>query len=178
MLSADHALSPSTLAVRIAAAQRADPYAVVQTGFGVMSGALHGAATLAAESLLNDITRTNDAASVIGQRLRQGQRLPGFGHSLYKRGDPRGSRLCELVAARGGAAGRKVEAVLEVVASRGLPAPNVDFGLAALAHSTQMSSGASEAIISLARCAGWIAHALEEYARPSHYPVRAIYVGP
>src|SRR5258706_568125 len=51
VLCADHGLSPSTLAVRIAAAQRADPYSVVQTGLGALSGALHGAASLAAEEL-------------------------------------------------------------------------------------------------------------------------------
>jgi citrate synthase len=61
---------------------------------------------------------------------------------------------------------------------RGLPEPNVDLALAALAHVAAMTRGAAEAIFAVARTAGWIAHALEEYERNTPIRPRAVYTGP
>jgi citrate synthase len=179
-LCADHALSPSTLAVRIAAGQRADPYGVIQTGLGALSGALHGAASLSAEELLAEVEAGAEPSQVIGARLRRGERIPGFGHALHPQGDPRARALLELVRAafersRGVLATTELQAVM---ASRGLPAPNIDFALASLARASGAIRGASEAIIAIARIAGWIAHALEEYRSPTSFPWRALYIGP
>jgi citrate synthase len=179
-LCADHALSPSTLAVRIAASQRADPYAVVQTGMGALSGALHGAASLAAEELLADVERTGDESAVIGARLRRGERIPGFGHALHPGGDPRAAALLSVLA-QTFPRSRALDAALAVertMRTRGLPPANVDFALAALARAAEMTAGSSEAIMAIARVSGWIAHALEEYAAPSVFPWHALYVGP
>jgi citrate synthase len=52
-------------------------------------------------------------------------------------------------------------------ATHGAPAPpNVDFALGALSHVARMPSEAATAIFAVARTAGWIAHAAEEYAEP------------
>jgi citrate synthase len=178
-LCADHALSPSTLAVRIAAAQRADPYAVVQTGLGALSGALHGAASLLAEELIAEVEAGGEPGQVIGARLRRAERIPGFGHALHPAGDPRTpvllARLAPAFAQRPALAASS--ALIAMMRERGLPPPNVDFALATLARAARMSRGASEAIMALARIAGWIAHALEEYAAPTRFPSRALYVG-
>lgn len=180
VLLADHELSPSTLAVRIAASVRADPYAAVCTGLGAVSGSLHGAASLAVEDLLAEIHQPEQADGVIGERLRRGEQIPGAGHPLYPGGDPRTVAL--LASLQAAAAGHDraatVEATIESMRERGLPAPNVDFALGALARVAGMTRGAGEAIVAVARTAGWIAHALEEYARPSSYRPRASYVGP
>jgi citrate synthase len=178
-LCVDHALSPSTLAVRIAAAQRADPYAVVQTGLGALSGALHGAASSLAEELIAEVEAGGDPSQVIGARLRRAERIPGFGHALHPAGDPRApallARLASAFPQRPALAASN--ALISVMRTRGLPAPNVDFALASLARAARMTRGASEAIMALARIAGWIAHALEEYATPTRFPSRALYVG-
>jgi citrate synthase len=71
-----------------------------------------------------------------------------------------------------------VDALLEATTRRGLPEPNVDLALAALAHVTAMTRGAAEAIFAVARTAGWIAHALEEYDRNTPIRPRAVYTGP
>jgi citrate synthase len=70
-----------------------------------------------------------------------------------------------------------VEALLEAAADRGLPEPNVDLALAALAHVAGMTRGAGEAVFAAARTAGWIAHALEEYDRDTPIRPRALYTG-
>lgn len=179
-LCADHALSPSTLAARIAASQRADPYGVVQTGLGALSGALHGAASLAGEELLSEVEACGDPSPAIGSRLRRGERIPGFGQPLHPRGDPRAKALLAALPAAF-PANRGVEAALaveRVMRERGLPPPNIDFALAALVRAASMTRGSSEAIMAIARVAGWIGHALEEYASPTKFPWRALYVGP
>jgi citrate synthase len=180
VLLADHELAASTVAARVAASVRADPYAVVSAGLATVSGTLHGGASLGIEALLAEIDRPERAASVVGTRLRRGERLRGFGHRLYPDGDPRARAL--LARLRGAAAGsarlEAVEALLEAAHRRGLPDPNVDLALAALAQVTGMTRGAGEAIFATARSAGWIAHALEEYDRNTPVRPRAVYTGP
>ena len=180
VLLADHELAASTVAARVAASVRADPYAVASAGLAAVSGTLHGGASLGIEDLLREIDQPDRAASVVGTRLRRGERLRGFGHRLYPAGDPRARALLDRLRAAAAGSPRLavVEALLETTTGRGLPDPNVDLALAALAHVTAMTRGAGEAIFAIARTAGWIAHALEEYDRNTPIRPRAIYTGP
>jgi citrate synthase len=178
VLLADHELAGSTFAVRIAAAYRADPYGAVGAGFGVLGGALHGAASLAAEAMLADVG--NDPAAAIDRTLRRGELIPGLGHPLYANGDPRATRLLELLrrAAPRAPRLRRVETLLAATHARGFPPPNVDLALAAVTHVLDLPRGTGELVFALARIAGWVAHALEEYAHPSPLRPRAVYTGP
>ncbi|NUW36153.1 hypothetical protein HTZ77_32775 [Nonomuraea sp. SMC257] len=180
VLLADHELAASTLAARVAASARADPYAVVLTGLGVLGGPLHGGASYGAERLLAEVAEPDRAARVIADRVRRGERIPGFGHSVYKNGDARGELLLALVreAAPGHERLAAAQAVLEEVRRRRLPERNVDFALAALTAVAGMVPGAGEAIFAVARTAGWLAHAMEEYERGSLLRLRASYTGP
>ncbi|MET8006532.1 citrate synthase [Nonomuraea glycinis] len=180
VLLADHELAASTLAARVAASAKADPYAVVLTGLGVLGGPLHGGASYAAERLLHEVTTPAQAPRVIADRIRRGERIPGFGHSVYKNGDGRGSLLLDLIteAAPGHARLAAARAVLDEVRRRRLPEQNVDFALAAFAEVAGMVSGAGEAVFAIARTAGWLAHAMEEYATGSLLRLRASYIGP
>jgi citrate synthase len=165
IVTADHELSTSTLAARLAASIQADPYAVVSVGLSALGGSLHSVASLAAEDLLADASGPRPAAEVIGERLRRGERLPGFGHRLHPDGDPRAKLLLHglRTAYAGSDRLEAVAAVLAATGARALPAPNVDFALAALAQVAGMERGASEAVFAVARAAGWLAHAIEEY---------------
>jgi citrate synthase len=180
VLLADHELAASTVAARVAASVRADPYAVASAGLAVVSGSLHGGASLGIEALLDEIDRPDQAASVVGARLRRGERLRGFGHRLYPDGDPRAATLLARLRATADSSPRMevVDSLLQAARRRGLPEPNVDLALAALAHLTGMTHGAGEAIFATARTAGWIAHALEEYERNAPIRPRAVYTGP
>ena len=180
VLLADHELAASTFAARVAASVRADPYAVVAAGLGVVGGALHGGASLGAEVMLAEVSEPGEASYVIGGRLRRGERIPGFGHFVYRTGDPRATLLLDRLAAAGPNVDRLavVNAVLAEARRRRLPEPNIDFALAAVAHSTGMVKSAAEAVFAIARTAGWIAHALEEYQRGTPLRPRAVYTGP
>jgi citrate synthase len=179
VLLADHELAASTLAARVAASVRADPYAVVGTGLGTMSGTLHGGASLAAEALLAAAADPRDVPRVVGELLRRGEKVPGFGHAVYRSGDPRAVVLLDLVrrAAPKSAQLAVAEAVLAEVRRKSLPEPNIDLATATLARVAGMVRGSGEAIFAVARTAGWIAHALEAYAGPGPLRLRAVYTG-
>jgi len=180
VLLADHELAASTLAARVAASVRADPYAVVATGLGALGGSLHGGASLGAEVMLASASDPADAARVVGDLLRRGERIPGFGHFVYETGDPRAVLLVKIL--RQYAPGSSQLAVADAVASearkRALPEPNIDFALATLAGVAGMIPGAGEAVFAVARAAGWLAHALEEYSRNMPIRPRGVYTGP
>jgi citrate synthase len=179
VLLADHELAASTLAARAAASGRADPYAVVGTGLGAVSGALHGGASLGAETLLAAASGPGDVPRVVAELLRRGEKVPGFGHFVYRGGDPRATVLLDLVRRAAPKSGQLAvaEAVLAEVRQKSLPEPNVDFALATLAQVAGMVRGAGEAIFAVSRTAGWVAHALEAYSGPGPLRPRAVYTG-
>ncbi|MGA5352341.1 citrate synthase [Streptomyces thermodiastaticus] len=167
-LLADHDLAASTLAVRVAASARAPVYAAVSAGLGVIEGPLHGAAGGLAHRLILQVLDRGTAGPVVAGELREGRRIPGLGHRLYRGEDPRARVLFELMeeiphAAPALAAARDIAAT----AARHTPLhPNVDLALAVLTASSGMTSAACETVFAVARTAGWIAHALEEYGEP------------
>jgi citrate synthase len=180
VLLADHELAASTFAARVAASVRADPYAVVATGLGAAGGALHGGASLGVEAMLGAAAGPQDVTRVVGSVLRRGERIPGFGHFVYRAGDPRAAFLLGEIRARAPGSPRLAvaDALVREVVGRGLPTPNIDFALAVLASVAGMVPGAAEAVFAVARTAGWIGHAIEEYARRTPLRPRARYTGP
>ncbi len=176
VLLADHELAASTLAARIAASARADPYAVVLAGLGPLSGSLHGGAALLASQLLQAAAE-NGPDAALARALEVHGRVPGFGHPLYPDGDPRARVLLELLrrASPGHPALSVADRVVAAVRRRSQLAPTVDLALAALALITRMPADAGEVIFAVARTAGWIAHAIEEYGEePLRFRARAV----
>ena len=180
-LLADHELAASTFAARMAASVRADPYAVVATGLGALgSNRQCGGASLGAETMLSAIRDPADAVRAVGDLLRRGERIPGFGGGSGCDPDPRAKALLDLVkkAAPRSTRYAVAAAVLDETRRRALPEPDVDFALAVLVNTAGMISGAGEAIFAVARAAGWIAHAMEEYAKNVPLRPRTVYIGP
>jgi citrate synthase len=178
VLLADHELATSTLAARVAASTRADPFAVVLAGLGAVSGPLHGRAAGRVQRLVQDAAGSS-AEAAIARVVASGERLPGFGHPVYRGSDPRAAYLLEAVYQSVKPAER---AVFERLAREGARTstrePNVDFALGGLAFALEMPVGSTEAILATARTAGWVAHAIEEYAEaPLRFRAKSIYVG-
>lgn len=179
-LLVDHDLAASTLAVRVAASARAHPYAAVSAGLGVLEGPLHGAASRLAHRMLLEVLDRGTAAPVVADELRAGRRIPGLGHRLYPGEDPRARALFALLEDVP-AASPALAAARDIVATTARHTPlhaNVDLALAVLTASSGMSSSAGETVFAVARTAGWIAHALEEYEeRPLRMRPSGRYVG-
>lgn len=180
-LLADHGLAASTFAARIAASVRSDPYSVVTAGLGVVGGALHGAASAGVHNLLADAAKTGEAAQAVGDVLRVSGRVPGFGHTVYTRQDPRYGVLMTLIVDAWATDPRlqTVYAVRDVVGSRRDDLANIDLAVGAFTWLASMPASAGETIFAVARTAGWLAHAIEEYDEtPLRFRPRARYLGP
>jgi len=155
---------------------------VVLTGLGPASGSWYAGSSGApseVERLLQEVVDVG-AERAIGERLRRGGAIPhGFGMPLYPGGDPRGAELLARLGDVDGPAERHraVDEVLSVAASRGFPPPNVDLGLGALSFCAGMPQESGQAVATLGKVVGWLAHALEEYADPTLFRARGYYVG-
>ncbi|MEE9414546.1 MAG: citrate/2-methylcitrate synthase [Acidimicrobiales bacterium] len=181
VLIADHGLATSTFAVRVAASVRADPYSAVFTGLGAVGGTLHGAASGQVHRMFVRAAELNSATAGVSEILRTGNRVPGFGHKVYKHGDPRFALLSRLVidSYRRDLRLLVVNDILNVVSKRITVLPNIDFAMGALTYLADMSPDAGEAIFAIGRTAGWLAHAAEEYDEaPVRFRPQARYVGP
>jgi citrate synthase len=147
VLLAEHELALSTLSVRVAASARATPASCLLAGLSTLSGRLHGGA----------------ARTVHDKLVAREPVVTGFGHPVHRHGDPRVAPLLEAVYAFATPADRE----LVETARRTAPRPlNVDFALGALTYAARMPAEAATAIFAIARVAGWIAHAAEEYGEP------------
>jgi citrate synthase len=179
ILLADHELAASTVAVRIAATARSPIYGCIAAGLGVLQGPCHGGTSLRAEDLLAQIRSPQQADAIIHAHLSRGDPLWGFGHLLYPSGDPRAAALLHSILASAPARQRStINRILAFTDQNSLPPPNIDFALAALAYCWSLNRGAGQAIFAVARTAGWIAHAIEEYERKASYRIRGTYTGP
>ena len=179
VLCADHELPVSTFAARCVASSGATPYAVVLAGLAALGGVKHGGGIELAEAFLREVEVAGDARAVISGRLRRGERIPGFGHSLYPEGDPRGAALLRLTdeAHPKGSAVELGEAVAGEVLRLMGARPTVDFALATVARTLGLPAGAAVALFGLGRTVGWIGHAIEQYEGDSLIRPRARYVG-
>ncbi len=180
VLLIDHGLAASTFAARVAASVRADPYSVVGAGLGVLGGALHGAMSAAVHELLQEAHATQDPGGAVGAAHRRLGGNPGFGHMVYEREDPRYHSLMGRVSQtwRDDPRLGTVHAVRDLVSQRTDAIPNIDLAIGALSWLGEMDLDAGEAIFAIARTAGWLAHALEEYQEePLRFRPRARYTG-
>jgi citrate synthase len=172
VLLADHELNASTFATRVAVSTGAPLAAGVLSGLATLSGPLHGRASLGVLELVDGVKR-GGAEVEIRQWLSQGRPIAGFGHPLYPQGDPRATALLQQFPLPKPYAGLR-DAVEDTIGER----PNVDFALAAVTNVFDLPHEAPLVLFALGRCAGWLAHALEQVTTGHPIRPRARYVGP
>jgi citrate synthase len=172
VLVADHELNASAFAARVAASTGASLAAAALAGLSTLSGPRHGGATEAVRRFAAEAAELGPREA-IASRLTDDRALPGFGHPLYPDGDPRAAALLERFTPP-----PQLTRLQEMVwAITGL-APNVDFTLMAASEALKLPRDAPFALFSVARCAGWIAHAIEQGQQDRLIRPRARYVGP
>jgi citrate synthase len=179
ILCADHELNASTFAARVVASTGADLYACVTGALAALSGPQHGGASDRVEALLDEVAQPERAREVIAARDRRGDAIPGFGHRLYPDGDPRVDPMLASAREIAGASPRlrTLLAVADAMRRAGREPPNLDFGLVAVVRALGLKRGTAAALFALGRCAGFVAHVLEQ--REAGYLIRprAEYVG-
>lgn len=182
VLLADHELNASSFAARIAASTGAPLLACMLAALCTLSGPRHGGACDRVEALLEEAGALAEPRQVIERRVRRGDPVPGFGHPLYRHGDPRALPLLARARALGrqsSGSGRRLTPCFEIAEAmqqQGLP-PTIDFALVALTRALGMPPGAAALLFALGRSAGWVAHVLEQRGSDAVLRPRARYVG-
>jgi citrate synthase len=176
VLLADHELNASTFTVRCAASTGLNLYDAVIAGLAALKGPKHGGAGVLASRLVKTMV-DNDVAPVIRERVALGERFAGFGHGVYKRGDPRAMSLLEALT-RAGAPRKFTREIPERIAEATGEFVNIDYALAVLVHALRMPAGSELALFAMSRSVGWIAHASEQLQHGKLIRPRARYVGP
>ena len=176
VLLADHELNASTFTARCAASTGLNLYDAVIAGLAALKGPKHGGASVLASRLVKTLV-DNDVAPVIRERVALGERFAGFGHGVYKRGDPRAQSLLDALA-RAGAPRKFTREIPERIAEATGEFVNIDYALAVLVQVLRLPAGSELALFAMSRSVGWIAHASEQLQHGKLIRPRARYVGP
>jgi citrate synthase len=164
VLCADHELSSSTFAARVAASTGAELRACVLAAIGTHSGALLGGGCDRAEELLHNAKTAAEVHARIASAEAAGLRVPGFNLIAYPKGDPRARHLLSLARSLNpqSARARLIADFIEEADQRLHLRPSIEVGLVALAAALQLPEGSAGALWALGRTAGWIAHVMEQ----------------
>jgi citrate synthase len=180
ILCADHELNVSSFTARCVASAGSHPYAVVSAALSALEGPRHGGAGARVEAMLDSLRHSRGLKAAVADRLRRGEAVEGFGHPLYRSGDPRAAAVLAMLRHEHP---RSPELAFVDAAARALAAatrepPNLDFSLAAVARVLELPAGAPLMLFAIGRSIGWIGHAIEQYATGQLIRPRAKYVGP
>jgi citrate synthase len=176
VLLAEHELNASAFTVRCAASTGLNLFDSVIAGLVALKGPKHGGAGVLAAQLVKTLV-DRDVAPVIRERVALGERFAGFGHGVYKHGDPRAHALLEALA-HAGAAEKLTREIPERIAEATGEFVNIDYALAVLIHTLGLPPGNELVLFAMARTVGWIAHASEQLRHGGLIRPRARYIGP
>jgi citrate synthase len=183
VLYTEHELNASTFCARVTVSTLSDLYSGIVSAIGTLKGPLHGGANEEAWKVLERVGSPENAERWIKEALARKERIMGFGHRVYKNGDPRATilkRFCVEVAKEIG--DERWEQVAEpiereVTNQKHLP-PNVDWPSARLYHYMGLDIDLYTPIFAMARVAGWAAHVIEQLDHNRLMRPRARYIGP
>ena len=185
-LHADHELNASTFAARVSAATLTDIYSAIVGAIGALKGPLHGGANADVMRMLLEFgegAAHERVEEAVRAKLARKEKIPGFGHRVYRTEDPRATHLRtmsrDLGVRRGSTAwfdmSQRIEALVK--AEKKLY-PNVDFYSASVYYALGIPIDLYTPVFAVSRMSGWTAHVLEQYANNRLIRPRADYIGP
>lgn len=183
VLHADHELNASTFTARVCVATLSDLYSGVTAAIGALKGPLHGGANEQVMKMLTEIGEIENVEPYIQKKLDNKEKIMGFGHRVYRNGDPRAKHLKEMSRQLTKLKGQEKYYEMSVkideffTAQKGI-LPNVDFYSATVYHALGIDHDLFTPIFAVSRMAGWTAHILEQYENNRLIRPRAKYVGP
>jgi 2-methylcitrate synthase/citrate synthase II len=183
ILYAEHDFNASTFAARVTASTLADLYAAITAGLAALKGPLHGGANEEAMKMFHDLENAADVNHWVHERLVRKQKIMGFGHRVYKKGDKRTDvmrEICREVGARVGQeqwikVGEQLEAVM---AKEKNLFGNADLYAAPIFHMMGLSESLNTPVFAAARVAGWGAHITEQQDNNRIIRPKSLYTGP
>jgi len=183
---ADHGLNNSTFTARVVISTLSDLYSAMTAAIGSLRGPLHGGANEGVMVMLNELGSVDEAEEYVMNKLKNKDRIMGFGHRVYKAKDPRASELQTLAKQLAEDTGNmdlyeKSHAIEEVmereVAKKGIY-PNVDFYSATTYHCIGLKLDLFTPMFALSRLAGWAGHVIEQLEDNRLFRPTTNYVGP
>jgi 2-methylcitrate synthase len=186
VLHADHEFNASTFAARVAAATLTDVHSAMTAAIGALKGPLHGGANADVMNLLlqmGEDATDQKIEEVVRAKLARKEKIPGFGHRVYRTEDPRATHLrkmseelCRITGKlRWFQMSQKIEQIVK--AEKRLNA-NVDFYSATTYYALGIPVELFTPVFAVSRISGWTAHVLEQYANNRLIRPRAEYIGP
>jgi citrate synthase len=185
ILHADHELNASTFAGRVAAATLTDIHSAVIAAIGTLKGPLHGGANADVMRMLLDLGQDASPARVeefVRAKLARKEKIPGFGHRVYRTEDPRATHLRRMSRELGERAGNSrwfdmSQQIERLVTGEKKLYPNVDFYSASTYYTLGIPIDLFTPIFAVSRISGWNAHILEQYAHNRLIRPRTEYIG-
>jgi len=188
----DNGLNTSAFTARVIVSSRASLVSAALGAYCAFTGPLHGGAPGPTLDMLDEAAASGDVAAWAERKLAAGERLMGFGHRVFRGGDPRAKvlrgALQRLGASLGPGAGRlafaaEVERAVGAAFSRLKPGrpplrPNVEINAALLLDAVGLPRDAFMPVFAVARCAGWLAHAMEQQKSDRLIRPSSAYIGP
>jgi citrate synthase len=183
VLHAEHGMNASTFAARVTAATLCDMHGAVTAAIAALKGPLHGGANQDVMELLLECGSADKAVEVVQRKLTNKEKVPGFGHRVYKTFDPRATFLRKMSKQLGEAAGESKwyemsEKLIPVLKSTKNLDPNVDFFSASAYYVMGIPLDLFTGIFAIARIAGWTAHIMEQHKNNRIIRPTDDYVGP
>ena len=183
VLYAEHEYNASTFTAHVVASTLSDLHSALTAAIGALKGPLHGGANERVMDVLNEIGSPDRAEAWVRDALAKKVRIMGFGHRVYKDGDPRAKvlkPLCvELAAESGHQDLERLAEVVEriVVEEKHLP-PNLDWPSARLYHYMGLPVDLYTPLFVVSRVAGWSAHVVEQLDHNRLIRPLGRYIGP
>ena len=183
VLYAEHEFNASTFCARVTASTLSDIYSAITSGICALKGPLHGGANEAAMGLILKFLNPSDAERGINDILNRKEKIMGFGHRVYKRGDGRSHVMKKLSRELAEKKGNKkcfeiAEKIEQVVKEKKGLFPNADFYSAVAYYLLGIPISLYTPIFVLSRTAGWSAHIIEQLSDNRLIRPRAEYNGP
>jgi len=182
ILHADHELNCSAFAARVTTSSLSDMYSAVVSAISALKGPLHGGANEAVMKMLVEIGTVEKAREWVKNALAKKEKVMGFGHRVYKNGDPRAKILRSMSEKLGKLTGKpqwyEMSAHIDDTVQKEKDLlPNVDFYSATVYYSMKIPIDLYTPIFAVSRVSGWIAHILEQYTNNRIYRPRGDYKG-
>ena len=186
VLHADHEFNASTFAARVAAATLTDVHSTMTAAIGALKGPLHGGANTDVMNLLLQMgpdAPDQKIEEIIRAKLAKKEKIPGFGHRVYRTEDPRATHLRKMSEELGRLSGnlrwfQMSQRIEQVVKAEKKLNANVDFYSATTYHALGIPVDLFTPVFAVSRIAGWTAHVLEQYSNNRLIRPRAEYTGP
>merc|ERR1711971_976282 len=184
---AEHGFAASTFASRVTTSTLSDAYSAICSAIGTLRGALHGGANEKAFVLISSFNSEAEAERGILEKLRQREKIMGFGHRVYRKCDPR-SEIMQGWADKLAADERSVFAsqplcdiagvIQRTMWSQKKLFPNVDFPAAMAYHQCGIPTNLFTPLFVCTRTAGWCAHIMEQRSANRLIRPSSVYIGP